>query len=82
MTTTNQPMTHIRINRTITSTGKRAYDATVTIEMPTVLSGDGEDVSALAISKLRDEALLQSDMLVAELERWINGAEAPAAVAG
>ena len=74
MTTTNQPMTHIRINRAITSTGKRSYDATVTIDMPTVLIGD-ETVSALALLNLREAALRESDILIAELEQRINGAE-------
>ncbi len=81
MSTTNQPMTHIRINRTITSTGKRAYDATVTIEMPTVLIGT-ETVSAIALGNFREAALRESDILIAELELRINGAEVQAADAG
>ena len=76
MTTTNQPIAHIRINRAITSTGKRSYDATLTVEMPTVIIG-GEVVSAIALGNLREEALLQSDILIAELEQRINGTELP-----
>ena len=85
MTTTNQPTARIRINRTRTSTGKHGYDATVEVTMPVdlvAIEGDQWTVSALTLSILRDEALRQSDMLVAELEQRVNGAEVPAADAG
>ncbi len=85
MTTTNQPTARIRINRTRTSTGKHGYDATVEIDnvdLPEIQNVDDLTDAHCALMALRALALEESDILIAELEQRVNGAEVPAADAG
>ena len=74
MTTTDRPTARIRINRTRTSTGKHGYDATVEVAMPIGFDNPG----TINLEWLREEALRESDILIAELEQRVNGAEVQA----
>ena len=85
MTTPNQPTARIRINRSQGMTGKKGFEATIEIEnvdLPEIQNVDDLTDAHCAIMALRTLALEESDILIAELEQRVNGAEVPAADAG
>ena len=72
MTTENQqPQSRVRyrININRLAKGQLSFDCTVELEGPVELIGEGHDFpSRIALGKLQEAALEESDRLVAELQ--------------
>ncbi len=70
MTTENpQPRVRYRINVNRLAKGQLSFDCTVELEGPVELIGEGHDFpSRIALGKLQEAALEESDKLVAELQ--------------
>ena len=70
MTTENQqPRVRYRININRLAKGQLSFDCTVELEGPVELIGEGHDFpSRIALGKLQEAALEESDKLVAELQ--------------
>ena len=72
MTTENaQPQSRVRyrININRLAKGQLSFDCTVELEGPVELIGEGHDFpSRIALGKLQEAALEESDKLVAELQ--------------
>ena len=70
MTTENQqPRVRYRINVNRLAKGQLSFDCTVELEGPVELIGEGHDFpSRIALGKLQEAALEESDRLVAELQ--------------
>ena len=72
MTTENQqpqPRVRYRISINRLAKGQLSFDCTVELEGPVELIGEGHDVpSRIALGKLQEAALEESDRLVAELQ--------------
>ena len=85
MSETSQPTARIRINRSQGMNGKKGFDATLEIFLPLSIPQDpstveaDQDLNTAILQDLRRTALFESDMLIAELEQRVNGAEVPAA---
>lgn len=68
MTTENQPKVRYRINVNRLAKGQLSFDCTVELDGPVELIGADHDVPcSIALHKLRQAALDESDTLVAEL---------------
>ena len=69
MTTENQPKVRYRINVNRLAKGQLSFDCTVELDGPVELIGPDHDVPcSIALHKLRQAALEESDKLVAELQ--------------
>ena len=69
MTTENQPRVRYRININRLAKGQLSFDCTVELEGPVELIGEGHEFpSRIALGKLQEAALEESDKLVAELQ--------------
>ena len=69
MTTENQPRVRYRINVNRLAKGQLSFDCTVELDGPVELIGPDHDVpSRIALGKLQEAALEESDKLVAELQ--------------
>ena len=69
MTTENQPRVRYRINVNRLAKGQLSFDCTVELDGPVELIGPDHDApSRIALGKLQEAALEESDKLVAELQ--------------
>ena len=69
MTTENQPRVRYRINVNRLAKGQLSFDCTVELDGAVQLIGPDHDVpSRIALGKLQEAALEESDKLVAELQ--------------